>query len=155
MYLIISGNLIGTAKEQIYSLTSDEPNIFVLDIQSLDLLSGGDGHETCFMYTTQNSDVSYPAGLKFNPILPLMHKGMMLSIGMDLEKYGYSDFLEIMEVSYDPILREQLITIKLPLNDEVKYSDKVRKLATKELEKWFDEIGVFLNELIEYELLKM
>jgi hypothetical protein len=99
MYLIISGSLAGTAKEQIHALTASEPNICALDLQSLDLLAGGEGHETYFMFTAPGSDISYPAGLKFVPRLPLMHKGMLLSIGIDLGDSGRADFIEITEVS--------------------------------------------------------
>ena len=153
MYLIISGRLIGTAKEQIYSLINKEPNIFVIDFQSIDLLSGGDGFETSFMYTVEGSNTSLFATLKHTPRLPLLHKGMVLDITIDLEEYGYTDYIEIVEVCYDPILREQTITIKLPVegNTELTHSSELKKLADKKLNEWFESTGLFLSELIEFE----
>jgi hypothetical protein len=152
MYLIISGTLKGTAKEQINSRLGNEPNIFLLDFQSLDVLSCGDGYETFFMFRSPGSKYSYPAGLRHVPRLPIMQSGMSLSILIDLKKYGYTESARIIDVSYNPIIREQNITLELPLNDGVEDSDTIRDLASIELERYFDYAGLYLAELIEDEL---
>lgn len=153
MYLIISGSFVGTAKEQIHSLTSSEPNVVAVDVQSIDALSSGDGYVSFVLFTKKGSNISYPSGIKFRPKLPLMHKGITLDITMDLGECGYADIVEIVDVSYNPILREQTLTIELPLNEGVDASEDVLEMARACLDEWFDTIGAFLSELIEYELL--
>ena len=149
MYLFLSGRLVGTAKDQIYSLTSSEPNINVLDIQSIDVLSGGEGYDTLFMLQKRGSPYSYPAGLKFRPRLPLLSKGMSLSIGMNLGEGMYCDYIEISDVTFDPLLREQGVTIYLPVNGKNEPSQEILDSAAAELDKYFFEQGIFLQEIIE------
>ena len=149
IYLLISGILKGTAKEQIYSLTNNHPNIFLMDIQSINYLIGGDGHDTFFMFTRSGSDVSYPVGLKMTPKLPLMQKGMFLGVTIDLGEFGYTDFMEITEVSYEPVLRSQLVTVKLPLGNEVELTPEIRKIAATELENYFKDVGAYLDDIID------
>jgi hypothetical protein len=46
MYLIILGNMVGTARNQIHSLLESAPNIVAVDRQTIDLLSDREGVAT-------------------------------------------------------------------------------------------------------------
>jgi hypothetical protein len=123
MYLIISGDMVGTARNQIYSLLESEPNIVAVDRQTLDLLSNRDGIITMFGFTGKRNTPGWSSGsVHALPRLPLLTKGTALEIAVQIEEFDYfSEAFEIVHVTYHPNLRHQEVTLFVPgLTEELR-----------------------------------
>jgi hypothetical protein len=116
MYLIISGDMVGTARNQIYSLLESEPNIVAVDRQTLDLLSDRDGIVTRFAFTGKRNQPGRAFGsLRALPRLPLLTKGTWLEILVVVKEFDFfTELFEIDSVTYHPGLRHQEVTLFVP-----------------------------------------
>jgi hypothetical protein len=116
MYLIISGEMVGTAKDQIHALLEREPNIVALDRQSIDLLVDRDGVETMFGISEKRGEGGMSTGTDGGklPRLPLLLPGMSLEVSVQVKEAGFAaDYFEIAYVSYSPVLRVQTVYLLL------------------------------------------
>ncbi len=147
MYLMVSGLLKGTAKQQIHALTEKEPNIFVVDKQSIDVFVGGDGFETMFYAKTFTGNISRSLYMSRYPRLPMLAAGTWLEIMLEVEIAGklHDTSIKILETSYDPLNRQQKVTIGIP-TDEDEITDELADNIQRQLEEWFAYTGGLLDD---------
>jgi hypothetical protein len=124
MYLILSGEIGGTAKDQIHALLEREPNIVALDRQTIDLLVSRDGIETMFGISSSRGEVGMSTGTPGRlPRLPLLMPGMTLEVPVEVTEAGfYRDHLEIAYVSYSPVFRTQTVYLLIEKGTHVSHN---------------------------------
>lgn len=146
MYLIISGEYLGTAKDQIHTILSDNPNIVALDRQTIDLLVTREGVETLFGVCTEKEEYMISCGNESGlPRLPLLSKGVSLEISVDLSEYDfYTECFEVQSVSYNPVFKNQ--TVYLAIDDQYK---EIGSILIAEIYSSLKESSSFLWELWE------
>lgn len=115
MYLIVSGEILGTAKDQFHDLLSSQPNIVLIDRQAIDLLADRDGIDTIFAITPDRKRWISTGSEYGLPRLPMLSVGTDLEIGVHVEELDfYAEAFEITHVSYNPIHRVQEVRLHVP-----------------------------------------
>lgn len=140
MYLIVSGEILGTAKGQLHALLERESNIVAVDRQTIDLLVNRDGIDTIFGFSGERGRGGISRGTKGPlPRLPMLSPGMVLEIPVEVKEHDFfTDAFEIADVSYSPIFRCQTVSLLVEgVSDEL-------------LQKLLDEIYASLRSTTAY-----
>ncbi len=136
MYLIISGLLVGGAKEQFHSALAERPNILVLDRQSIELFTDRRDYATTFELRVEQIGTGFFREFRKPPRLPLLSRGTVLDIALVANRY-MARSLEVLRVEYDPILRSQHVILNLPLDGQKPPDRSSLQDLHASLEEWF------------------
>ena len=158
MYLVLSGTLLGTAKDQFHAAFEHEPNILILDRNTIDLYYDRDGIETVFTFVSSRdlSGPMYGTGHSpRNPMLPLMHAGTTLAIALSIDDDTLIEEIEVLRVSYSPLFKSQEVYLYVPIPNSLQGNkDKCHEFLGnlhQQLHSSIDDSTEVFLELLEFD----